>query len=71
MWIHIKKEYLEEKDAILENIKEMCQKNLPEYYMPGLFTCIDQLPYTKNSKVDYKNVEQIVTKKFYASNYSK
>ena len=69
--IVIKKEYEKEKDVILEVIKEKCQKNLPEYCMPELFVCIDQLPYTKNSKIDYKKVEQIATEKFYTNNYSK
>ena len=69
--IVIKKEYEKEKDVILEVIKEKCQKNLPEYCMPELFVCIDQLPYTKNSKIDYKKVEQIATEKFYTNSYSK
>lgn len=69
--IVVKKGYEMETDAILENLNERCKKDLPEYYLPQLFVPIEELPYTKNSKIDYKAIEKIATEKFYNNNYHK
>ena len=52
---------LKEKNVDINNIiveiKALCQKELPEYYLPSQFIVVNTLPYTKNNKLDLVRLE--------------
>lgn len=44
---------------IINEIKQLCSKELPEYYIPNNFKIISQFPYTKNGKLDLLKLEDM------------
>ncbi len=42
-----------------EALRELCKKELPDYYMPGKFIFTEQFPYTSAAKVDYRKLEEM------------
>ena len=54
--IVLKKDY--EKDQVLSDLKELCQKELSVYAIPKEFEFRDSLPNTLYGKVDYKLLEK-------------
>lgn len=52
---HMKKDIRD----IERDLKELCQKKLPEYSCPFCFEFIDSLPLTAAGKVDYKVLEEV------------
>ena len=44
---------------IINEIKQLCSKELPEYYIPNNFKIISQFPYTKNGKLDLLKLENM------------
>lgn len=47
------------KMQVLKKIQQLCQKELPEYYIPNNYKIISQLPYTKNGKIDLLKLEDM------------
>lgn len=47
--------------SILDEIKKMCLSELPEYYIPEFnnFSIVEELPYTKNGKLDLIFLEKL------------
>ena len=43
---------------VIEEIKELCEKNLPKYSWPYEYEIIDEFPKTKVGKIDYKKLQQ-------------
>ena len=54
--IVLKKDY--EKDQVLRDLKELCQKELSVYSCPKEYEFRDNLPKTLYGKVDYKSLEK-------------
>ena len=46
------------KDKIINEVKEICKKNLSIRAIPDEFEIIEELPYTKMGKPDYKKLER-------------
>ena len=44
-------------NSIIVEVKSLCQKELPEYYLPSQFIVVNTLPYTKNNKLDLVRLE--------------
>ena len=53
--IVLKDEYNKDglRNQILEEINDICKYKLFEYYMPLNYRIVDNIPYTKNGKVDF------------------
>lgn len=45
-------------DELLNNMKNKCHSELPDYAVPAKFIFVDKFPYTSASKVDYRALEQ-------------
>ena len=58
-FIVLKEEYLDNKNQILEEIKEICKKGLKDYEFPTYFEFIDAIPYTANNKQDFRKLENL------------
>ena len=46
----------------MDELKMLCQKELPEYAQPVEFRLIDSLPLTPIGKVDYRALEKAAAK---------
>lgn len=59
--IHIvlKEEYKEEENAIIEQIKELCQEQLKEKAAPKYYNVLEEMPYTSNNKQDFRRLEKM------------
>lgn len=55
-YVVLKPEYKED-EAITNELKELCQKNLAKYMMPASIEFRETLPQTKIGKADYRNVK--------------
>ncbi len=56
-----------ENTVILEEeLKKICEDNLPNYYMPSKFIFTDSFPYTSAAKVDYRKLECVCQVKMLA-----
>lgn len=42
----------------IEEIRTLCQKNLPDYSVPTDFVFVKEFPYTSAAKVDYRTLEK-------------
>ena len=49
-------------DRLMDELKMLCQKELPEYAQPVEFRLIDSLPLTPIGKVDYRALEKAAAK---------
>lgn len=49
----------EEEQLIIEEIKDLCEKNLGERYRPQDYLILPELPLTPVSKIDYRKLEEI------------
>ena len=45
-------------ELIVNNLNQLCQKNIPERDMPLAYVKIEKIPYTLMGKVDYKKLEE-------------
>lgn len=54
VFIQLKKNYNED---VLEEIREKCENELPEYELPVRYEIIESIPLTSIGKVDYKSLE--------------
>lgn len=52
------KKSCDKKHEIEEEVKSLCQKELPEYAQPVHFLFQDNLPLTPIGKVDYRALEK-------------
>lgn len=58
LYIVLKEEFKSEENAILEEIKELCQSSLKQKASPRYYNVIEEMPYTSNVKQDFKKLEQ-------------
>lgn len=58
--IVLKDEYVGEVEKVKGELKELCQRELPEYAQPVGFRVRDELPLTPIGKVDYRALEKAV-----------
>lgn len=58
-FIVLKDEYKGNKEEILREMKEFCEKRLKNYEVPTYFEVIDSIPYTANNKQDFRKLETI------------
>ena len=58
--IVLKDEYNKDelRNQILEEINDICKYKLFEYYMPLNYRIVDNIPYTKNGKVDFMTLKK-------------
>lgn len=54
--------YVAEDKTEVNNIKKILSGILPEYMIPTAFYEIKRLPYNRNKKVDYRELERMVPK---------
>lgn len=52
---------LQRKDEIIQEIKEICEKKLDKSSWPFKYRVVEALPRTAASKVDYKQIEDMLT----------
>ena len=57
--IVLKEQFKEEQDFIIEEIKELCKKELKERAVPEYFNILDKMPYTSNNKQDFRKLEEM------------
>lgn len=57
-YIVVKPEYENQMERVLEEINEMCNKDLSEYFLPITFEFRKSLPLTPVGKIDYKKLEE-------------
>ena len=46
------------ENTIIHEINEICKSKLYEYYFPINYRIVDELPYTRNGKVDFKKIKK-------------
>lgn len=51
------------EDVLLDTLKERCQAELPEYFIPAKYFFVKSLPYTSAAKVDYRVLEKEAERK--------
>lgn len=51
------------KEELIDQLSELCQRELPEYVQPVEYRFIDSLPLTPIGKVDYRSLEQETNKR--------
>ncbi len=56
--IVLKKEFVDQKDEIIVEIKKLCSEKLPEYVLPYDYKIRDNLPLTSVGKIDYRLLEE-------------
>lgn len=44
---------------VYDDIKKVCERELPDYEVPSYFEQIEQIPYTSNGKHDFRKLEEI------------
>ncbi len=44
---------------VYEEIKGLCENELPDYEVPSYFEQIDEIPYTSNGKHDFRKLEEL------------
>ena len=49
------------KRQILQELRQLCAEELPEYVLPAGYRFVDALPYTSIGKVDYRALEEELT----------
>lgn len=57
-YIVLRKEYINDKEAALKDIKDLCSAKLSVRAIPDIFEVIDHMPYTSMGKVDFKLLEK-------------
>ncbi len=57
-----------DENMILEEIRELCEKELKDYEVPLYFSVIDEIPYTQNNKQDFRKLEEIGNQQIIKSN---
>lgn len=62
----LKPEYLDKEEDVLSEIDFLCKKELTEFYIPYAYYVTEDLPYTKNSKIDYDKLKEKMTEKYYS-----
>jgi len=62
-YIVLKNEIPKSKDEVTEVIKDVCNKQLPDYLQPFSYEFLDELPKTAIGKVDYRELEKIAEEK--------
>ena len=62
-YIVLKKGVTESKEHITENIKKVCEEQLPDYLQPFRYEFLESLPKTSIGKVDYKALEKLAEEK--------
>lgn len=55
--IVLKEEYKENQDSIVEEIKQLCLEQLPEYCQPKEYKIRDDMPLTSVGKIDFLSLE--------------
>ena len=58
-------------EDVLEEIKQKCIEDLPDYEVPTYFEYIETIPYTPNNKQDFKLLENLGNKKVKEQNIKK
>lgn len=56
--IMLKKDCLKSQKEIIDEFNSMCKEKLYDYYFPLQYRFIDEIPYTKNGKVDFVKLTQ-------------
>ncbi len=44
---------------VYEDIKKVCEEELPDYEIPSYFEQIEEIPYTSNGKHDFRKLEEL------------
>ena len=57
--IVLKKDVTEPKEKILDEIVQLCRKELPEYMQPALVQFQNTMPYTSIGKIDFRALEAV------------
>lgn len=56
----IKDDFVQNKEAIIDKIKKLCESELSDYYLEGIsFEHVDKMPLTPMGKIDYRKLKEI------------
>ena len=58
-YIIIKYKYNLDFEIARKQIEEKCMEELPDYEVPSYYEQIEEIPYTKNDKQDFRMLENI------------
>ena len=58
-FIELKEEFKDQETTVINDIEELCKKGLKSYETPAYYKIINEIPYTKNNKYDFKKLEVI------------
>ena len=64
-YIVLEKGVTESKEHITENIKKVCEEQLPDYLQPFRYKLLESLPKTSIGKVDYRALEKLAEETTY------
>ena len=59
-FIVLKNEYKNQSDVVIDELKQMCNEQLPDYYAPAFYNSIERMPYKSNTgKLDFILLENM------------
>lgn len=61
--IKVKENSRKSQEEIIDELNELCRKELYEYYFPLRYVFVEAIPYTKNGKVDFMKLTADLTEK--------
>ena len=60
--IKIKPEFNSNIQEVVNELQNQCKNILPEYSLPYGYFVLNEMPYTKADKIDFKNLENTLNK---------
>lgn len=57
-YIELAPAWEKKKRMVIQELRQLCTEELPEYMLPAGYKLVDALPYTPIGKVDYRALEQ-------------
>lgn len=57
--IVLKEEFKDEENAVIEELKELCDSELKEKASPRYYHILEEMPYTSNNKQDFRKLEEL------------
>ena len=58
-------DFIVKKKQLIQELRQMCEEELPEYVQPVAYKFVSELPMTPVGKVDYRKLEEEITPRDY------